>query len=68
MYAYIYAISSNFAKRPAAPAWPVSILIRNKTALSSVFKSRNFATHFAGSQYVTRGSVNPAIARIGGYC
>jgi len=29
--------------------------------VSSVFISRNLATHFAGSQYCTRGSLIPAV-------
>jgi hypothetical protein len=35
---------------PAGPAWPAPMLVRSSNRLVSVFNSRSFAVHFAGSQ------------------
>lgn len=45
------AVSFNASNRPDAPPCPASILVWSNNGLLSVFKSRNLATHLAGSQY-----------------
>ncbi len=40
-------------KRPDLPPWPESMSVQSNKRWSSVFSSRNLATHFAGSQYCT---------------
>lgn len=51
--AYSMAISLYASNRPDAPPCPYSIFVLSNSMFWSVFKSRNFATHFAGSQYCT---------------
>ncbi len=60
------AVSCRLSKRPDLPPWPAPMLVLSSSTLSSVFISRRRATHLAGSQYVTRGSLSPAVTSIGG--
>ncbi len=53
MNAYSSAVSRRRRKRPDLPPWPASMLILKSSGRSSVFRSRSFATHFAGSKYCT---------------
>src|SRR5699024_9416286 len=48
--AYISAASSSAARRPDTPPWPAAICVFSSRRLSLVLSSRNFTTHFAGSQ------------------
>ena len=61
MNAYTIAVSCSRSNRPAAPPCPGSMFVSNSNRFSSVLCARNFATPLAGSQQVTRGSVNPAV-------
>jgi len=46
---------------------PERICVFNTTGLEPVSSVRSLATHFAGSQYETRGSFKPPVASKAGY-
>src|SRR5690606_8826803 len=60
------AVSRKDSNRPDLPPWPAPMLVFSRSSLSSVLSSRSLATHLAGSQYVTRGSLSPAVTSSGG--
>src|SRR3954454_1285110 len=52
-------------RRPSLPKCPAWNSVRNRNGPPHVL-SRKRRTHFAGSQYVTRGSASPALASTAG--
>ena len=67
MKAYSSAISYHRAVRRDLPPCPDPMSVLSSSRLSSVLTARSLATYLAGSQYVTRGSLRPAVTIIGGY-
>src|SRR5712692_3001418 len=61
------ASSRQDSYRPDGPMWPAPIWVLSRTGRSPRFNARSLATHFAGSQYETRGSLRPAVASTAGY-
>src|SRR5207247_11166858 len=54
-------------ERPAERPWPPGRWILSYRGWVSVFTARSFATHFAGSQYMTCESLNEVVTSIHGY-
>ena len=51
---------------PTAPEWPAVNCVISTMRASLVFIARSLATHLAGSQYWTRGSLMPAVTSMCG--
>src|SRR2546430_2165131 len=52
--------------RPDGPACPAPIWVLSRIGRSPWAVARSLATHFAGSQYDTRGSLRPAVTSSAG--
>ena len=64
--AYLNATSRRKSYLPDAPLCPAPMLVLSSSRFRSVLVARSLATHLAGSQYATRGSLSPAVTSIGG--
>src|SRR2546427_8775541 len=61
------ASSRHDSYRPEGPEWPDPRSVFRRIGRALSVAERSFATHLAGSQYGTRGSLKPAVASTAGY-